>query len=166
MLLESTVAHPIFVEEAIRLARDLYEIAAVAERLPGEYDDNFHLITTDGCEFVLKVMHPARESAFIDLQSQALKHLAEHAKQLYLPRVVPTRTGDLYTEITAADGTIRLVWMLTFVTGTVLAKVRPHSDGLLENLGRYLGEMDSALQNFHHPAAQRHLKWDLSAAGW
>ena len=166
MLLESTVAHPISVKEAIRLARDLYGIAAVAKPLPGEYDDNFHLIAADGREFVLKVMHPARESAFIDLQCQALKHLVENAKQLHLPRVSHTRTGDLYTEITAADGTIRLVWMLTFVTGTVLAKVRPHSDDLLENLGHFLGEMDSTLQDFRHPAAQRDLKWDLSAAGW
>jgi len=166
MLLDSTVAHPISVEEAVRLARDLYEIAAVAEPLPGEYDDNFRLIATDGRELVLKVMHPARESAFIDLQCQALQHLAEHAKQLHLPCVVSTRTGDLYTEITAPEGAIRLVWMLSFVTGTVLARVRPHSDDLLESLGRFLGEMDSALQDFRHPAAQRDLKWDLSAAGW
>ena len=166
MLLESGVAHPLAAEEAARLARDLYGLDVTAKSLPGEYDDNFHLIGANGAQFVLKVMHPAREPSFIDLQCQALQHLAKRAEALVLPRVVATQSGELQTEITAADGTKRLVWMLTFVPGTVLAKVRPHSEELLRSLGRLLGTIDSGLQNFSHPAAQRELKWDLSAAGW
>ena len=166
MLLESGVAHPVGVEEAARLARDLYGLDVTAKSLPGEYDDNFHLIAADGAQFVLKVMHPARERSFIDLQCQALQHLAKHAETVVLPRVVPTQGGELQTQIKAADGTNRLVWLLTFLPGTMLAKVRPHSEELLRSLGRLLGTIDSGLQNFSHPAAQRELKWDLSAAGW
>ena len=166
MLLESSVAHPISVEVAARLGCDLYGLDASAKPLPGEYDDNFHLITTDGREFVLKVMHPARERSLIDLQCQALQHLAKRAGKIYLPRVVPTLSGDLHAKVTAADGTHRLVWLLTFVPGKILAEVRPHSEELLKSLGRLLGEMDAALQDFRHPASQRELKWDLSAAGW
>jgi 4-aminobutyrate aminotransferase-like enzyme/Ser/Thr protein kinase RdoA (MazF antagonist) len=165
MLLESGVAHPVAVEEAARLARDLYGLDVTAKSLPGEYDDNFHLVAADGAQFVLKVMHPARERSFIDLQCQALHHLAKHAETVVLPRVVPTRGGELQTEMTA-DGVKRLVWLLTFVQGTMLAKVRPHSEELLRSLGRVLGTIDAGLQNFSHPAAQRELKWDLSAAGW
>src|SRR5579863_3484646 len=40
-----------------------------------------------GTDFVLKVMHPARNSALIDLQCQALQHLAQRAPQIGLPRV-------------------------------------------------------------------------------
>jgi 4-aminobutyrate aminotransferase-like enzyme/Ser/Thr protein kinase RdoA (MazF antagonist) len=166
MLLESGVARPVGVEEAARLARDLYGLDVTAKSLPGEYDDNFHLIGADGAQFVLKVMHPARERSFIDLQCQALQHLAKHAQTVVLPRVVPTQRGKLQTQIKAADGTNRLVWLLTFVPGTMLAEVRPHSEELLWGLGRLLGTIDSGLQNFSHPAAQRELKWDLSAAGW
>jgi len=166
MLLDSSVAHPVGVEEAARLARDLYGLDVTAKSLPGEYDDNFHLTAADGVQFVLKVMHPARERSFIDLQCQALQHLAKHAEGVVLPRVVPAQRGELQTEIKAADGTNRLVWLLTFVPGTVLAKVCPHSEELLTSLGRLLGTIDSGLQNFSHPAAQRELKWDLSAAGW
>jgi 4-aminobutyrate aminotransferase-like enzyme/Ser/Thr protein kinase RdoA (MazF antagonist) len=166
MLLESGVARPAGVEEAVRLARDLYGLDVTATSLPGEYDDNFHLTAVAGAQFVLKVMHPARERSFIDLQCQALQHLAKHAEALVLPRVIPTQAGELQTEIQAADGTNRLVWLLTFVPGTVLAKVCPHSDELLTSLGRLLGTIDSGLQSFSHPAAQRELKWDLSAAGW
>jgi 4-aminobutyrate aminotransferase-like enzyme/Ser/Thr protein kinase RdoA (MazF antagonist) len=166
MVLESSVAQRISVEEAARFSRDLYGLLAVAKSLPGEYDDNFHLTATDGREFVLKVMHPARAISFIDLQCQALEHLARHTDKIHFPRVVPTHSGELHTEITTADGTVRLVWLLTFVPGTVLAEVRPHREELLNGLGRLLGEMDSALQNFSHPAARRELKWDLSTAGW
>jgi Ser/Thr protein kinase RdoA (MazF antagonist) len=64
MLLESGVAQPVRVEEAVRMARDLYGLDATANSLPGEYDDNFHLIAANGAQFVLKVMHPARERSF------------------------------------------------------------------------------------------------------
>jgi 4-aminobutyrate aminotransferase-like enzyme/Ser/Thr protein kinase RdoA (MazF antagonist) len=166
MLLESGVARPVGVEEAARLARDLYGVVITAKSLPGEYDDNFHLVAADGAQYVFKVMHPARERAFIDLQCQALQHLAKHAQALVLPHVLATQAGELHTEIKAADGTNRLVWLLTFVPGTMLAEVRPHSEELLTSLGRMLGTIDCGLQNFSHPAAQRELKWDLSAAGW
>jgi len=166
MLLEARVAQPTTETEAVRLARELYGLESTARTLPGEYDDNFHLTSADGREFVLKVMHPARELSFIDLQCRALRHLAQYAPQLPLPRVIANRSGELFTSITAADSAARLVWMLSFVKGTVLAEVHPHSPELLGDLGRFLGEMGAALQSFAHPAAHRELKWDSSRAGW
>ena len=166
MLLEARVAHHVTEAEAARLAREVYGLEAAARTLPGEYDDNFHLTAADGRAFVLKVMHPAREPSFIDLQCKALVHLAEHAPQLPLPRVLSNRGGELFSEITAADGSKRLVWLLSFLKGTVLAKVRPHAPELLRNVGRFLGEMDAALQSFEHPASHRELKWDSSRVGW
>src|SRR5215469_13454120 len=99
MLLEARVAHPVTEAEAAGLALEVYGLEAAARALPGEYDDNFHLIAADGRAFVLKVMHPARAPSFIDLQCQALVHLAEHAPQLPLPRVIPNRDGELLSEI-------------------------------------------------------------------
>src|SRR6266705_7191486 len=135
MLLEARVAQPVTEAEAVRLARELYGLEATARVLPGEYDDNFHLTSTDGHAFVLKVMHPAREHSFIDLQCQALRHLAQRAPQLSLPRVTPNRSGELVTSIAAADGSKRLVWLLTFLNGKVLADACPHTPELLGDLG-------------------------------
>jgi len=162
MLLEARVAHHVTEAEAARLAGEIYALEATARALPGEYDDNFHLTAADGRAFVLKVMHPAREPSFLDLQCKALVHLAGRASHLPLPRVQPNRSGALFSEITAADGSKRLVWLLSFLKGTVLAEVRPHSPELLRDLGRFLGEMDAALQSFEHVAAHRELKWDSS----
>jgi 4-aminobutyrate aminotransferase-like enzyme/Ser/Thr protein kinase RdoA (MazF antagonist) len=156
---------PVPESEAVRFARELYGLEAEARALPGEYDHNFHLKTHDGPGFVLKVMHPARERGLVDLQCAALHHLAERAPQLALPRVQPTLEGGALTSSHIAERA-RIVWMLTFVPGTVLARARPHSPELLQSLGRLLGEMDAALADFSHPSAERELKWDLSRAGW
>src|SRR5579864_4231595 len=116
--------------------------------------------------FVLKVMHPARERSFIDMQCRALQHLAQRAPQLTLPRVCLNKDGQPFAAVTGADGSERLVWMLSYVPGTMLAKARPHSPELLQSVGQFLGAMDVALADFAHPAARRELKWDLARAGW
>src|ERR1700730_2893237 len=177
MLLEERVTRNTTEAEAVELGRELYGLAVTAKSLPGEYDDNFHLTPLGedslntknepaGAGFVLKVMHPARERSFIDMQCRALQHLAERAPLLTLPRVRINRHGEAFAEITAADGSRRLAWVLTYVPGTTLAKARPHSPELLQSLGRFLGEMDAALADFEHPAARRELKWDFVRAGW
>jgi 4-aminobutyrate aminotransferase-like enzyme/Ser/Thr protein kinase RdoA (MazF antagonist) len=174
MLLEERVARPTTEAEAVNLARELYGLAVTAKALPGEYDDNFHLTFPERTAaengepggFVLKVMHPARQRSFIDMQCRALQHLAQRVPQLTLPRVRVNRRGETVSEATIADGTPRLVWLLSYVPGTMLAKVRPHSPELLQSLGDFLGAMDAALADFAHPAARRELKWDLTRAGW
>jgi 4-aminobutyrate aminotransferase-like enzyme/Ser/Thr protein kinase RdoA (MazF antagonist) len=180
MLLEERVGQPITEAEATRFARELYGLEVAAKALPGEYDDNFHLTTIEfpdaarenaaarpnGSAFVLKIMHPARQRGLVDLQCQALQHLAQRTPQFGLPRVCPLANGEAFASVPGSDGSQRLVWLLTYVPGRVLAEARPHSRELLVSLGRFLGEMDAGLADFAHPAAQRELKWDLAAAGW
>jgi 4-aminobutyrate aminotransferase-like enzyme/Ser/Thr protein kinase RdoA (MazF antagonist) len=166
MIPEGRVAKPVPESEAVRLAREIFNLEVAAKSLPCEYDDNFHLTSTEGREFVLKIMHPAREQSFVEMQCQALQHLAKRAPQLSLPRVCATPNGDAFTLATLSDGTKRLLWLLTFVQGTVLARVNPHSPELLRSLGHFLAEMDAALEDFSHPATHRELKWDLARASW
>ena len=166
MLPESRVTPPFSPAEAARIALDFYSLCADARPLPGEYDDNFHLATPDGRAFVLKIMHVAREDSFVDMQCRALAHLAERAPHLALPRVIPNSTGQLFAHVQTADGARRIVWLLSFLPGSTLAEVQPHTPELLESLGRLLAEMDAALLDFSHPAANRILKWDLSRSLW
>jgi len=173
MLLEERVARPTTEAEAVELARELYGLTITAKSLPGEYDDNFHLTSLDesaiagggSAGFVLKVMHPARERAFVEMQCRALQHLAERAPQLTLPRVLLNRSGETFAAV-EADGSARLVWLLSYVPGTMLVKARPHSPELLHSLGQFLGALDAALADFAHAAVHRELKWDLARAGW
>jgi len=166
MLLEDRAANPTTEAEAVRLARDLYGLEIAAKSLPGEHDSNFHVVDSKGRAFVLKVMHPARERSFIDMQTQALQHLAERLPDRNLPRVVLTTDGQLFTSVQFADGSRRFVWLLAFTEGSVLAEVCPHSPELLGSVGQLLGEIDAALASFSHPAAHRELKWDSRRAAW
>jgi 4-aminobutyrate aminotransferase-like enzyme/Ser/Thr protein kinase RdoA (MazF antagonist) len=162
---EDLLVAPVPEIEAVRLSREVYGLETEARPLPGEHDANFHLTTGDGPGFVLKVMHPGRERGLVELQCAALRHLAERAPHLTLPRVRETRNGGAFSVIEIGDAE-RIVWMLTYVPGTALAEARPRSPDLLEGLGRILGEMDAALEGFSHPAAERELKWDLARAEW
>jgi len=40
-------------------------------------------------------------------------------------------SGEQFASIVAADGSTRLVWLLTFLNGTVLAEIRPRTPELL-----------------------------------
>jgi 4-aminobutyrate aminotransferase-like enzyme/Ser/Thr protein kinase RdoA (MazF antagonist)/murein DD-endopeptidase MepM/ murein hydrolase activator NlpD len=163
---EARVAPPVSAHEATHLALALYGFDATAHPLAGEYDDNFHLVSSDSRQFVLKIMHPARERAFVDMQCRALTHLAQRASHLSLPRVCPTLNGELFSQTRLPGGTSRFIWLLTFLPGTVLAHVNPHSIEILESLGRLLAEIDIALVDFSHPFAKRDLKWDLTRSLW
>jgi 4-aminobutyrate aminotransferase-like enzyme/Ser/Thr protein kinase RdoA (MazF antagonist) len=166
MMPEARVAAPVTSADASRIAFDLYGLNATAHPLPGEYDDNFHLRTSDSQGYVLKIMHPAREESFVDMQCRTLLHLAQRAPHLALPRVVPARTGELFSRVPIESHGHRLVWLLTYLPGTTLAEANPRSPELLASLGALLAEMDSALLDFSHPAAQRELKWDASRSLW
>jgi 4-aminobutyrate aminotransferase-like enzyme/Ser/Thr protein kinase RdoA (MazF antagonist) len=132
--------------------------------LPSERDQNFHLQSVNGQEYVLKISGAAEERAVLDLQNQAILHLAQVAPTLSALRICPTCTGALIAEVTGPTGATHFVRLLTYLPGTPLARVKPHTSELLAGLGAYLGEMDKALTTFAHPAAQRELQWDFRQA--
>src|SRR5258708_24827199 len=121
MMPEARVAAPLTTDVAARIAREVYGLAAAIRVLPGEYDDNFQLQTEDSRAFVLKLMHPAREDLFVDMQCRALTHLAGRAPHLALPRVIPTAKGELYTRVSPEDETVRLAGELSYFAGAPAA---------------------------------------------
>jgi 4-aminobutyrate aminotransferase-like enzyme/Ser/Thr protein kinase RdoA (MazF antagonist) len=153
------------VPDAVRLAAEHFGLAGTAVPLPGEYDANFHFAAS-GAEFALKVMHPARDREFIELQAAALEHIAARDPDLLLPRLRRTTSGERCAIARLAEGEARVVWMLGWMSGRPLAEIRPRYGTALNDLGRLLGRMDAALADFTHPAARRQLKWDLTRAGW
>jgi len=146
------------------LLRSAYGLAGCCRLLPGEYDLNIHVETGAGA-YLLKIMRPGCDPAFVEMQIRALAHLAEDAPELPLQRVVPTRDGAS-TAVLAEAGGDRLAWLLTFLPGRVMASVRPHTPALREGIGAALGRLDAALTGFEHPALDRELKWNLCRATW
>lgn len=132
---------------AAQIARELYGIEAVATPLNGEFDDNFHLRGEK--QYILKIMREGCDRAFVEMQIAALEHLGE---------------SRIAGGIREYQG--RIVWMLHWLPGKLLADTKYHSRKLLRNYGRLLSSMDRKLAAFDHPCAHRELKWDLKRASW
>src|SRR5947208_12038378 len=130
------------VEDASRMALELYGLRVEAHTLPGERDCNFYLKTETGQEYVLKIAPAVEQQETIDLQNKALEHLAAYDPALLLPHVRVTTEGKTMATLTSADGKTHFVRILTYITGTVLAKTRPHTPELLYSLGSLIGKMD------------------------
>ena len=154
------------VEEARRLALELYGLRVEAHTLPGERDCNFLLKTHAGQEFVLKIAPAVEKRDTLDLQNKALEYLAAHDPSLLLPQVSITNRREAIATVTGACGTKHFVRLLTFIPGKVLAETKPHTPELLHSLGSMIGKMDRALQEFTHSAAHRTLRWDLQRTLW
>ena len=95
--------------------------------LASERDQNFHLRTADGSEWVLKIANPAEDPALLDMQTRALLHIAEVDPKLAVPRVRATSEGALFHDVDADDGRRFLVRLLSFLPGQLLgdAAARP-----------------------------------------
>lgn len=170
----SLVPPPVPEDVAARLFRERY---ALDEGLPvsvrvleGEYDANFEIATANGCRYILKIMHPARERGLVELQCDALRHVARWNPTLVVPRVQTMKDGSRLAAVlvpgVSGGAESRLVWALSFIEGEPLALARPRAEALLAGTGGFLGELDAALVDFTHPAAERDFKWDLSRALW
>ncbi len=133
--------------DASRIAKELYGVDATATRLNGEFDDNFHL--KGDSEYILKVMRPGCDRVFVEMQIAAMEHLGDS-------RVV----GGIREH----EG--RIVWMLRWIPGKLLAHTKYHSPRLLRNLGQLTAHTDAKLANFDHLRAHKELKWDLKRANW
>jgi Ser/Thr protein kinase RdoA (MazF antagonist) len=148
------------------ILRTHWGIDACLTKLPGEYDLNFLVETSDGDGFVLKVMRPDCDSSLVALQIAALGHIAERTPNLPFPQVIPTLSGDQMMTHSDLDGELRLLWVLQRLPGRTFSEALPKTTMLIHNLGQVIGGSDLALADFTHPGLTRDFKWDLMQAQW
>jgi len=121
-----------------------------AQQLPSERDQNFLVIDDSGQQFVLKIATASESRAFLEAQNAVLDYLSERVT--FCQRVIG--------EITEFEG--HLVRVVTYLPGVPLAQIKPHTSGLLQDLGQKLGQLSRALADFDHPAVHRDFHWDLA----
>lgn len=148
---------------ARQVLKDLYDIDADLTQLYSELDDIFLAVTENGERSILKIMHVGCNPQRVDLQCQAMAHLADTANELNLPRVIPANAGQAFTDFDVG-GVKRLVWSLEFCPGTLLEEVTPHTDGLIRSFGHVMASLDCGLKSFTHPAMKQRHKWELTRA--
>ncbi|HLG16442.1 MAG TPA: aminotransferase class III-fold pyridoxal phosphate-dependent enzyme [Blastocatellia bacterium] len=153
-------------DRAPQLASELYGITATVRELPSERDQNFHLTSQSGDEFVLKIAASNEKRETLEFQNSVLARLEGRLEGAFVPRVCVTKAGQQIATTEDPDGTAHMVRLLTYHPSAILAHVHPHSPELLHSLGRVLGLIDKALDGFSHAAAHRDLKWNLKGARW
>jgi len=150
-------------QEAEAIARRAFDIEASAHALDSERDQNFQLRATDGNDWVLKIANPAENPALLDMQTQALLHIARVEPSLPVPRVKATPDGAPFYEIDGPDGRRFIVRLLSFLPGQLLNDATLHP-ALLRDVGAMAARLARALRGFFHPAARHELLWDLTLA--
>jgi len=145
----------ITLNDAELLAGDLYGLSVSATPLPSERDQNFALRNASGEQLVLKIANAEERFEFLDLQNQLIQFLAARNIDLEFPQAVRTKAGEVIDTIKGEDGHQHFVRLLTWIDGVCFAKVERHDRKLLSSLGRALAQMDAALAQFSHAAAQR-----------
>lgn len=131
-----------------KLAYELFGIRGTAEQLPSERDQNFLLIDDSMQRFVMKIANASESRSFLEAQNAVLDYLSERVS--FCPRVVASKF----------DG--QFVRLVTYLPGVPLAEIKPHTSGLLRDLGEKLGQLSRALVDFDHPAVHRDFHWDLA----
>lgn len=122
-------------------------------------DQNFRLSDPKGTRYVLKIMNSEEDTAFLDAQVSALDLLQKSPGRLETPAVVTGSAGRFVTR----EG-VHPVWLVTWLSGQLMADVQDPSDALLHDLGRGLGDLDRRLAEFDDPATRRIYPWDLRNA--
>ena len=129
--------------------------------LVSERDQNFHLQTSSGSQYVVKVTSAAEQPAVSDFHLAGLLHL-EAAGAKSTPRVIRTSAGASAGRI-ECDRKTHVLRVVSFLEGTPLAAVAIDAD-IARELGAQLASLDIALQGFRHPGERPVLLWDLQRA--
>ncbi|WP_075595841.1 phosphotransferase [Novacetimonas hansenii] len=163
LILLEQPSRSVSVEDATRIAHDIFGMTGVVSRLPGERDRNFRLRTTQGGDYVLKIAHCAEQPEMLDLQDSVLRYLRVKDPTLAVPELLAPSVPQAVWRDGAGEG--RIVRMVTFLPGTPLGN-RPATVPLCTSIGGMLGRLDQALAGFDHPAQSHALLWNLRNAAY
>ena len=125
------------------------------ESLPGEVHDNYRLTGPEGVRYLLKVSTPDPDA--LAFQTALLDHLGRQALPFAVPRLLDART------VTVA-GNPRQLCRYTYLSGRLLATVKPRTPALFRSWGASCGHLCRALGDFDHPYAHRQYRWDPQRA--
>jgi Ser/Thr protein kinase RdoA (MazF antagonist) len=181
------------IAEAEEIAKRNFGVGGSARALVSERDQNFHLRTDDGRDYVLKIANPAEDPAVLDFQTQALLHIARVNPELPVPHVVTTAEGAPSCTVnggtvnggtvnggTVNGGTVNggtvdgdtvddtdgrrfITRLLSYLPGGILGDAKS-TPALLRDVGASAAKLGQALRGYFHPAARHELLWDITQA--
>ena len=158
--MEKNIRPPFSPDDARGIVNNHYGIQpASIHSLPSELDRNFQICAADGDQYVLKIAHSSVSPGVLDLQNKTLGHLS--ATLDFFPRLIQARNGSDTVIVPGADGRRYRARLLSYLEGIPLCEFRPHSPRLLSDIGRRLGQVSAALQNFSHAEQRLDYRWNI-----
>jgi 4-aminobutyrate aminotransferase-like enzyme/Ser/Thr protein kinase RdoA (MazF antagonist) len=148
--------------EAESILQRYYNLSGTLRELPSERDQNYHLVTNSGEQYVLKIAAETEKQTTLLFQNAALNHLAK--SNFNSPRLKISVNGREIEKIESNSGAFHQIRVLTYLPGKVLAEVNPHSPSLLTDFGKFLGSLTLTLTDFENLNAHREFYWDLNQA--
>lgn len=152
-------------DAAARLLRDAWDVRGTLVALPSERDQNLRVDVDGRPAYVLKIVNPAEDPAFLDAQDLVLERLASAG--LPVQRLVATPDGRRRVGVAAAAGSPVAVAspaarLVTWLPGRPIAEVPParRASGLARDIGVLAGRVRAALAGLDHPGAHRPFQWD------
>jgi len=146
--------------DAAEIARRVFGIDGDATALESERDQNVRIRVPDGIGFVLKISNAAEDPAVVDMQTEALRHIARTDPSVPVPRMHPSVDGEYHPRVTDDEGNTSLVRLIDFMPGRVYEAPELSLEAL-QGYGASAARVGRAMRGFFHPAAQQILLWDV-----
>ena len=147
-------------DQVLSFADQRYGLTGELSPMDSERDQNFHIRTETGEQYVIKIANSAENPAVIDMQLKALKHIALVDPTLPVPGALLSRKGQAIEQIRAENGRYHDARILTNLPGAC-PKDDPTDTRLNRPIGVCLGQLARALRGFFHPHANYQILWDL-----
>ena len=147
-------------QQVVELVKEYYNIDVKAKRLNGYDEQNFLIHDKHGKKFVFKIANDEHGYYLLDAQVAVDNHLASTSLSSYFQKYINGINGLAITSI-QENGKNFYLRILTYIEGDFWVSIQSPSPDLLLNLGLFVGEMDTSLLNFYHPALNRYYEWDL-----
>ncbi|WP_428229858.1 aminotransferase class III-fold pyridoxal phosphate-dependent enzyme [Flavobacterium sp.] len=145
------------------LVKEHYGLDVTVKALNGYDELNFLLSNEKNEKYILKVSNESHPFPFLEAQINIIQHLKKSSISDCFQHFSINKQGEELTKIIRASKTY-YIRILNFLEGTFWVDVKTKTTELHHNLGRFLGNMDHALQDFSHPAMHRGYTWDISRA--
>ncbi len=140
-----------------------YKLDVEVKALNGYDELNFLLKDKNGSQYILKVATDDHGVYFLDAQVKIVNHLSKSDVKDKFQHYLLNDEGKELTTVVIDDKNY-YIRILSFLEGIFWVDATIKTGALHSDLGKFLGNMDKALQNFSHPAMHRHYTWDISTA--
>jgi len=147
-------------DQVRQLALQHYGVEGEYSPLEGERDQNSRIRSSDGRQFVFKISGSSEPADVVEMQVQALCHIAQQDPGLPVPRMISALDGSMICHA-QFGGSNHALRMLSWLPG------RPYQDGPfpspegLRGVGGFIARLGKALQGFDHPATRHFMPWNM-----